>query len=225
MKFEKVTMFEKNEETIEENQQEVEVYDYLHPNEAIHEKNLFFALSVVIFLLSLVSYILDQVFSSGKSLNPYGFSLMSIPFVMLGVFLPTELFKDKDAAGNYPLRLVSSLKKNGGSFLLYFSFIGVFLLFLLRVIFAYQVQVGNIETPMPFIEWIQVGIYGSSFFLLLLIVARYYQLNKRDFKKVRKPVKESSFIYRDLIKELSPFSYIFLVLLFVMMFFITILIP
>ena len=225
MKFEKVKMLKEGEEKIDDVTPYKEVYGYRNPLKAVRLKNQFFTLSIVLFLLAIISYSVDQIFSSGKNLFPYGFSIISILFVGITFFLLVVLYKDKDIQTNYPLSQVKSGQKKLGSISIFLMMLGSLFCLVFRLFIAFQVEKGKIKDNNPLAQWIQVAIYLISFFILLGIWIRLMLLNQKGLIKEKKKVTETSFAYRDLIMDTSPYSWIFIVILFGVMFFVTILIP
>ena len=225
MKFEKVKMLKEGEEKIDDVTPYKEVYGYRNPLKAVRLKNQFFTLSIVLFLLALISYSVDQIFSSGKNLFPYGFSIISILFVGITFFLLVVLYKDKDIQTNYPLSQVKSGQKKLGSISIFLMMLGSLVCLVLRLYIAFQVEKRKITGNTPLAQWIQVAIYLLSFFIILGIWIRLMLLNQKELMKEKKRVTETSFAYRDLIMDTAPYSWIFIVILFGVMFFVTILIP
>lgn len=225
MKFEKVNMFKSEKKEGQGNTQLVKTYDYDHPSKALMLKQVFFILGCIVFVLSLVSYALDVIFKEGQAIFPYGFSLLSIAGILSVVFLPVELYRNKDTAINYPLDKVSKshAKKCPKRFILMALF--VILNFAGRLVIAKLTpHNGDVWNSHLEIAWTQVAIYFLMTIFMLFIVIRYWILNAKEFHLKEKPAIEVGYIARDLIRELSPFSWIFLVLLIIMMFFITLLI-
>ncbi len=225
MKFEKVIMF-KNEKKEGYNQKQlVQTYDYDHPAKALMLKQVFFILGCVVFALSLVSYIFDVIFQEGKNIFPYGFSILSIIGILSVILLPVELYRNKDNVINYPLDKVS--KSHAKKCPKRFIFMTLFVILNLAgrlVIAILTPHNGDVWNSHLEIAWTQVAIYFLMTIFMLFIVIRYWILNAKEFHLKEKPAIETGYIARDLIRELSPFSWIFLVLLMIMMFFITLLI-
>ncbi len=225
MKFQKVSMFQENEKKEEANTQIVKTYDYDNPFKALAIKQLLFVLGCLVFVLALASYVLDVVFHEGQGIFPYGFSLISIVGILSTILLPSELFRNRDVVINYPLNKVSSWHANGCP-KRFVIIMGLVILNLgARLAIAFLAP-DNLEAWKCHItiSWIQVAIYAVSSIIMIYIVLRQHFLNRKEFHIKEKPAAEAGYVARDLIRELSPFSWIFLVLLLIMMFFITLLI-
>ncbi len=226
MDFQEVEMFQKNEKKY--CGRKITTYDYEQPALVQRYKNAFFYCGLVVFIIALISYILDLVFSSGKSLFPYGFSIVSIVGILVTFFFPIELYRNKDNIMNYPLDKVSKIHARACPFRLFVMSFGILVVAVVRFVLALLVSKGKGKIPSSanvIVEWVQVGIYGVALILSLFVVIAYSILNHKYFHKVEKPVELYGYAAKDLIREFQPFSWIFIVLLAIMMFFITLLIP
>ncbi len=223
MKFQKVSMFQsKEKKEPPAPSQIVKVYDYDEPSKALVVKHRFFIMGCMVFIFALTSYILDVIFHEGQKLFPYGFSIISIIGIIATVLLPSELYRNRDVGINYPLNKVSSWHARGCPKRYIFIMIIVILSFVARLVLAIEGAHNEEVWPTnPTIAWVQVGLTLLSSLLMIYIVIRYHILNRKSFHLKEKPANEASYTARDLIRELSPFSWIFLVLLMIMIFFIT----
>lgn len=226
MDFKEVEMFQKNEKKY--CGRKITTYDYQQPALVQRYKNAFFFCGLAVFMIALISYTLDLIFSSGKSLFPYGFSIVSIVGILTTFFFPIELYRNKDNIMNYPLDKVSKIHAKACPLRLLIMTFGILIVWAARLVLAFLVSEGEgkiSDSANIIIEWVQVGIYGIALLLSLFIVIAYSILNHKYFHKVEKPVELYGYVAKDLIREFQPFSWIFIVLLAIMMFFITLLIP
>lgn len=226
MDFQEVEMFQKNEKKY--CGRKITTYDYEQPALVQRYKNAFFYCGLAVFIIALISYILDLVFSSGKSLFPYGLSIVSIVGILVTFFFPIELYRNKDNIMNYPLDKVSKIHARACPFRLFVMSFGILVVAVVRFVLALLVSKGEGKIPSSanvIVEWVQVGIYGVALVLSLFVVIAYSILNHKYFHKVEKPVELYGYVAKDLIREFQPFSWIFIVLLAIVMFFITLLIP
>lgn len=226
MDFQEVEMFQKNEKKY--CGRKITTYDYEQPALVQRYKIAFFYCGLAVFIIALISYILDLIFSSGKSLFPYGFSIVSIVGILVTFFFPIELYRNKDNIMNYPLDKVSKIHARACPFRLFVMSFGILVVAVVRFVLALLVSKGEGKIPSSanvIVEWVQVGIYGVALVLSLFVVIAYSILNHKYFHKVEKPVELYGYVAKDLIREFQPFSWIFIVLLAIMMFFITLLIP
>ena len=226
MDFQEVEMFQKNEKKY--CGRKITTYDYEQPALVQRYKIAFFYCGLAVFIIALISYILDLIFSSGKSLFPYGFSIVSIGGILVTFFFPIELYRNKDNIMNYPLDKVSKIHARACPFRLFVMSFGILVVAVVRFVLALLVSKGEGKIPSSanvIVEWVQVGIYGVALVLSLFVVIAYSILNHKYFHKVEKPVELYGYVAKDLIREFQPFSWIFIVLLAIMMFFITLLIP
>lgn len=226
MDFQEVDLFQKKEKNY--CGRKITTYDYDQPALVQRYKNAFFLCGIIIFVIALLSYILDLVFSSGKSLFPYGFSVASIFGILVTFFFPIELYQNKDNLMNYPLDKVSKMHAKACPLRLLLMSFGVFVVWIARLVISLSVAKGEgkiVESANQSVEWIQVAMYTLALLLSCFIVIAYAILNHKYFHKVEKPVELYGYVAKDLIRELQPYSWIFIVLLAIMMFFITLLIP
>lgn len=225
MSFKRVRMF--SEETKKEYSGITkQVYDYDHPLEAVAKKHTYFLFAVIIFLLSLASYTLDIVFKSGKNVFAYGYALFSIPFIITSMVALVSFYRHKNTLGNYPPDKISKWHKKGCPLSIIIISSLNLLWFACRLIVTILILTGYplaVSSSPLWLSLVQTSIGLISVILLIVVVIGNFKLNKNELKLKDKPIEECNYIVHDLIRNFSPYSWIVIGLLFIMMFVVTLL--
>ena len=226
MGFTRVKMF-KGESKKEYSGQTKKVYDYNHPLEAVAKKHTLFILLVIVFLISLLSYGLDLGFKSGRNVFAYGYCLISIPFIIVSMVLLVSSYRHKNTPGNYPLDKISKWHAKGCPLSIIISSVIIGILFILRLLLTILILINNqmaVNGSPLWLSLIQTGLYLSSFIIIVVVVLGHHKLNKNELKIVEKPIEECNYIVHDLIRNFSPYSWMIIGALIIMMFVATLLI-
>ncbi len=226
MRFKRVNMFKENEEKNYCGEKK-KVYDYDHPEEAVAKKQTFFIFGIIIFILSLFSYGLDVLFKAGRNIYPYGYTLISIPFIIISLILLISIYKYKNITGNYPLDKISKWHVKGCPLTLLIGGGILSILLILRLLILVLILKNNqtaINSSSLLLSIIQTIIILTADVLMFAIIIGNYRMNKEELKIKEKPIEECNYIVHDLIRDYSPYSWFIVIGLLIMMFVVTILI-
>ncbi len=226
MSFKKVKMFKSDTPKVYSGETR-RVYDYNHPEIAVAKKHTFFIFGIIIFILSLLSYALDVIYKSGRNIFSYGYALVSIPFIIMAIIILIAIYRYKNITGNYPLDKISKWHVKGCplTFIIGGGVLSVILIarLLILVLILNNNPIAENSSSL-FLAGIQTGFVLVSDILILMIIIGNYRMNKAELIIKEKPVEECNYIVHDLIGDYSPYSWVVIIGLFIMMFVVTILI-